>query len=114
MLSFEIGRFGQSQPIFRLLAEVLCEAIDVISVGVDGANGHVAEEHILSHSLGNWSKTLSKRSHRNGLLSEVIEVKQTGKIARDFSMIAVTKSAIPLIALIVNRARYLAWHVGQG
>ena len=44
----------------------------------------------------------------------MIAVKQTGKIARDFSMIAVTKSAIPLIALIVNRARYLAWHVGQG
>ena len=42
---------------------MLGEAIHVVGVGVDGAKGHVAEQHIFSHSLGDGGKTLLKWSH---------------------------------------------------
>lgn len=88
--------------IFGLLPEVFRKAIDVVSVGIDRSNGHVAEQHIFSHSLGNWGETLVKRSHKTGFPKRSQRGERASEIARDLSMIAVTRSAIVIFTLIVN------------
>ncbi len=69
--------------IFGQFAEAGGEAINVVGVRIDGARSHIAEQHILGHSIRGWILTLGVGSHIR-FQSQIVVLRRLRVVRFDF------------------------------
>ncbi len=76
---------GTLSVIFGEFSEAFGEALDVIGIGIDGSNSHIAKQHVLGHAFNGCNGDLAKRVwHCHGTFTETREVKRAKEFWREF------------------------------